>query len=124
MRLLRPGLALRETGAVCLMFPVWWYTRGASQCTGELRRRFLSSRLLLRVRILLCHLFTPLFGYSALEMRIIGVALRFPVTLSVLLWTIACTVGTVALLLCWLLAPVVVTLALAYQLHLLPSFLP
>ena len=88
--------------------PVWWYTTGLMHFAKGLWNEARDFARILSLKILLRHLFTPMFGDYSKSGRVISFFVRF-VQLMVygtvmLLWVIALTV----LLVLWLVIPVIV----------------
>lgn len=103
------------------LFPLWWYGAATVDLWGKLRRVFLGDRRLLQVKLLLKNQFAPLFGGDgSWEMHIISLFIRVPLTACVLAWTAALAAGLAAVLLLWLLAPVVAAGSVLFQLGILP----
>lgn len=116
------GFGASQTATTVWLFPVWWYGPATRDLCRSLRRAFMADRRALQVRLLLRHQLSPLFGGDgSWEMHVISVFIRIPLTLAVLLWTVALGCGLVLVLLLWLAAPVAVLGSVLYQFGLLPA---
>jgi len=98
---------LLETIIDILLFPFWWYTRGAWRAVLYCARLFKYGNESLNPGLWLKNIFVPMFGQYDIQGRIISFLMRFAQiiarSIGLFLWLIVC----VALFFCWLAIPLI-----------------
>lgn len=110
----------RFLGEELLAFPFWWYTAGIKKAWLWLSFQAKMASRRLSYRILLRHLFVPLYGDYTWSGILIGVPVRIGyfivLTIVLVVWMIL--VGLAFLL--WIALPVIAVVSLVRELILLP----
>ena len=95
-----------------LHWPLWWYSRGLYLVVRYILQSLGRSEAGLGVRLMLVHMFQPMYGQNDREGRIISFVMRLVLLISRAVVLLFITVGWLALLLLWLLIPMVVIVRL------------
>ena len=98
-----------------LYFPLWWYSVGFGRLAKNVWRFFLNQEQILGFSVWLKNLFVPMYGQSDWAGRLISFVMRLVQIIfrgaALLAWLII----SFLVLLFWLIFPLVLLLALAYQ---------
>lgn len=108
-------VSLKFIGGI-IFFPLWWYSLGFIRFARKLINFWQEEQKVIGFSVWLRNIFVPMYGQRDLSGRLISFFIRlFQVLfrgLALLFWALLCF----ALLIIWLLLPLLLLIALAYQL--------
>lgn len=98
-----------------IYFPVWWYSVGFFRFFGNVRLFLLGQERLLGFMVWAKNIFVPMYGQSDFAGRLISFFMRLIQVIArglvLLLWFFICLAALVS----WLALPILLTLALFFQ---------
>lgn len=97
-------------------FPVWWYTTGTKKVLFFIGREISALTEALSIKILFKNLLKPMYGDYSRSGRIISLFVRIFHFFFLLLAAVIWSVIMVALLIFWLILPILVVYSIIFQL--------
>lgn len=91
-----------------LYWPIWWYTRGLQLTSLYIINSLKRWESSLGVRLMIVHLFQPMYGQNDREGRIISFFMRLMLLIVRLAGLIGITAGWFCLWLLWVAIPIVI----------------
>ncbi|MDD3102156.1 MAG: hypothetical protein PHE59_03360 [Patescibacteria group bacterium] len=90
-----------------IYFPIWWYTKGLVKRIFDFSSGVFRLAHDLSLKIMVTHLFSPMFGETTKSGRIISFFMRIILLAWLLFLFILGTIGLFILLILWIVLPIV-----------------
>jgi len=99
---------LIDTIGSFIYWPLWWYSRGLQLVALYIVSKIHTTEMNLGVRLMVAHMFQPMYGQNDREGRIISFVMRLVLLVYRLVILLVVILGWIVLLFLWLIIPLVI----------------